>query len=147
MSWCKRRSICYYCKQPVESGKATVMTKVYRPGKWSYYNHYHIRCWVHQGIDYLRSHPYEPKSTPVQARGRPRLSLSASQKEQRLRLLKHRAVITLRKRAIIEKIAGLNEDNSHTADGMYKKLDKLDLKLEIIEQEIVLYGGVPRSWR
>lgn len=133
ISWTRKESTCKYCSKPIKLKSMSLTAKLWRKGfgalPWSKTMHFHIACWVQQGIDYLNLHPYVPRGN----RGRKRLEVDSPTRAARLKLQRKRADLIFR----IQK---------HIDNGDGWRVEKLALQVEGLREEMEKLGGVPESW-
>ena len=121
--WARRKAICKWCSEVITAGTPEVITKYWRPGKWSILTRYHAECWLKQGLDYLDKHPHISK----------RLAITDDQSKARLLLLRRWATCKCRlKKAIIV--------------SNHKAIERLVSSMHTIVEEIDKVGGVPATW-
>jgi hypothetical protein len=94
--------------------------------RWSYRMYWHPQCWLNEALQYLKQHPYVPKST-----GRPKLQLSDEALQARAKLLRHHARLVYQ----LKEAAG----NGTKTERIQNKLLELCVKIEPL-------GGIPKSW-
>jgi hypothetical protein len=90
-------------------------------------------CWLVKGLDDFNSRPY------VEKRGRKRLLLPIDVRAKRLGLLRKRA-------RIVQQIRTLMLDDDDIDNDSLNRCVKLGAQLESLKEEILPYGGVPKSW-
>ncbi len=148
-TWCKRKALCYYCKEHIEAGEPMLVQRFWSKGK-SYRAFYHLSkitesheiecCFVKQSMVYLNQHPYQTPNHP--GSGRPRLELSDEDREKRNRLLRRYGAIKWR--IMLLPIHGMPVE---LHDRFVERLKELHRQQSEIYKEIEVVGGIPRSWR
>jgi len=91
--------------------------------------YYHPKCWLEQGLDYLKMNPYIPY------RRKPKLELTPEQSQQRYKLLRRKASIEQRRR----RLDGNNPDR-------WLSEALLDVQITDLMIEIAPLGGIPDKW-
>lgn len=135
LTWCKRKTKCKYCPEPINPGEPVVVAKQWRKKAsqdarhWPFILRFHPNCWLENALAYLEKHPYVPK----RSMGRPKLDLSKDDKTKRLRMLRLRASIVYR-----QKVA------AH--EGRALRVLELEVRKQELIGEIEKCGGVPKSW-
>ena len=143
INWCQNQAKCKWCEQPIPVGTPMVTVFFWNKGDegkrgWNIKHYYHLRteeevagglpqCWCEQGLDWLKRNPYVSKRT-----GRKRIELTWEERQRRLRMLKRKASLEQRRRA-------LEEDDvlGHA---------HIDTKVAELMLEIAMVGGIPKSW-
>lgn len=136
MSWAQHRALCDWCSKPVNSGEEIIKVFFWNAGNPDgkrFYNikkYYHPDCWMEQGREYLRTHPYISSH-----KGKDRMEITDEQRAQRNKILKRKAALELRKRNI-------------TPDNPRAKVIEAGIDRQISELvvEIALLGGIPTKW-
>ena len=133
MTWCKKRTKCHYCPEPIEKGTPIVKCRTIKDSdgvKLTYFMYFHPKCWLENGYDYLRQNPYNPG-----LRGRKRLLLSKEDSEKRYRLLRQHSALRQRLRNITSKYPDyvLVEARIHA-------------RMAELMVQIASVGGIPPKW-
>lgn len=134
MRWCVKKSTCKWCDQPIDNGTPVVTVFFWNKGneesrKWNSKFSYHPQCWVDQGLDYLRSNPYQQQ---VRIR-KPNLP-----KEDR----RKRFLLVRRFNALVQKRANCNHS---FPDHILTDIDLTQRMIDIM-LEVATIGGVPKGW-
>ena len=124
ITWCKKRCRCYYCQEDIISGTPMVKVKIWRPGKWTFYQRHHPQCYLDQGIRRLERDGFP---------SRKRLLLSDEDSVIRNKILRRASKCrhSLRQAVKREDVIAVN-----------RLLDQFNA----LKVEIEPVGGVPKSW-
>lgn len=134
MTWCHRTAKCRWCEKPIEAGTPIVRVFFWHKGNpkertLNFTSYFHPKCWIEQGLDYLKRNPYTPYK-----RGR-KAEISDDQRRQRYLLLRRKAALEQRKRKL----------KSDFPDRVLVEA-RIDAQISQIMVEIAKVGGVPKSW-
>ena len=129
MAWCKRQATCKYCERLIEVTTPNVVCRSWKNGR-KYEMHFHPDCWINNGLDYLRQHPYV-----ITRQGRKRLPMDSEVATKRKELLKKHAMLVQQKKRV----------KARYPDNLIPLL-RLDAKIGKLVEEIEDYGGAPPSW-
>ena len=132
--WCRKKATCKWCEQPIEISMAMVKVFYWNKGedgnrKWNSQYCYHPQHYIEQGMDYLNRNPYIPH-----VRGR-KSKLSPEDRIKRLVLVKRFNRLCKRKDNI-----NLGYPDNALVEA------KLTKEMVEIMMDVVLVGGVPKSW-
>lgn len=138
MRWCHKEAQCKWCPEKIEEATPMVVVYFWNKGNeeqrgFNVQQCYHPQCWVEQGLDYLRLHPYVP-NTYQDKSGR---SLNLSPEDSRQRFLLTRRFNALYQRK--GKIKATGEQRERIEEGIIERMGA-------IATEMIKYGGVPKSW-
>lgn len=128
----RKRSDCYYCKKPVETGEYQVVCQWFMKVKsrfWEKKMLFHPQCWIDRAVAELET------KFIVETRGKERMQLSDDDRVKRVKILARRASMMQR---LSVKMGVKPVD--------FSKVDRLLDKMEGLKGEIELVGGVPKSW-
>ena len=133
ISWCNRTAKCEWCPTSIMAGKPMVVVFFWNKGSethkgFNVKKYYHPQCWIEQGLDYLGKNPYVPYIR------KKRLELTPEQSKRRYILLRRKAAIDQRRRAL--------ENNP---DRVILET-VLDIKIIELMMEIAKVGGIPKKW-
>lgn len=132
ISKAKKKRKCSYCPEEIVAGSYIVVATYTFSGKWKKMLAWHTQCWIQQGINAVDSKPVDDR------RGGNRLVISPEDKERRHKVLMRRTAVVQRIRAVMEIPA-----DAKSVD----KIIHLGEMLNSLEEEILLLGGVPKSWK
>jgi len=134
LTWCKKKSKCKHCQEPILAGTPVVRGKLWRKGdqakSWPMTFRWHPQCWLEQALAYLEKNPYIP---PKRSPGRPRIELSEEDKVKRRRLLVYRSSLCYYQRKAAK-------------EGNAFRVLELEVKKQELVDRIKEVGGVPKSW-
>lgn len=140
---CKKTVSCSYCLEDITTTEPMVAGKLWLRqsndgNRFTKQFRWHAKrtrdgqcCWLVEGLEYLSAHP------AIEHRGRKRLVLPAEIKERRLFILRQRA-------RLVQKLKLLVLDGVVNSD--LSRIMALGEKLESLRANMVLLGGVPKSW-
>ena len=133
ITWNRKVATCHYCDKPITVATPMVKAKWWRKksgsaAKWSYRMYWHPQCWLDEALQYLKQHPYVPRST-----GRPKLQLSEEVRQARAKLIRQRARLVYQLKETVENGSGAKTEH------ILNKLLELCMKIEPL-------GGIPKSW-
>ena len=139
--WARKQATCNWCNKKVERKEPEVVCKMWSKGdpnsrRLNFYRYYHPKCYLEQGMNYLRDHPFTDVNEG-QKKGRPFLELNVEKHEHRVKLLKRKASLDQRKR---------NLKAANLADFALKEA-LLDTEIYKLVLEIKDFGGVPEKWK
>lgn len=135
MTWAKRKAKCRYCGELVVKATPMVTGKLWRKGnpesrKINIRFYWHPQCWIKQGLDYLKEHPYYAGN-----RGRKKLNLTPEESKLRYKLLRKYAALRQR----ITKLASEYPDN-------VLPILRIEKQMAETAKEIKKVGGIPAKW-
>ena len=134
--WCKKQAECPECKQLILTASPTVVVFYWNKGQEGKRNynskkHYHPKCWMDKGLDWLMMHPYHAG----EQRG-PKVELSVEDRRKRQLLLRRYAVYQFRKRTVLL---------LPVEDRLLTEM-RLDGQIASIIMSISEVGGIPKKW-
>jgi len=135
MTWCKRKASCRYCEQPISKATPMVVGKIWRKGdnssrKFNIKLYWHPECWVKNGLDYLRMHPYSHGKHATK-----RLGLLPEELVERNKLLRRYGSAKSR----------LGKLTNSSGDVL--RVIRLETRMKSIMAEISQLGGIPKGWK
>jgi len=98
---------------------------------------YPVNCWMQEGLEYLKAHPYE------ETRGRKQLPLAKEQKEARLKILRQRARLVQKLKTLME---AYDQEEAHLSQEDLNYMIRVGSQIEELKERIEPLGGVPPSW-
>ena len=138
-----KTATCSDCGMPIKTGEPCVFGRIWttrsgegieKPTKWVKKLYWHVRreddgrcCWLEQGLIAMEKRGY------VERRGRKAIGLPEEDSLKRVAILRRRARAMQRLRFEVEQ---------HDID----KIIHLGEQLENLKHEILLVGGIPKSW-
>jgi len=131
----RKRANCFYCNREIETGTYQIVCQYFMPIKngkvWTKRMLFHSEpnCWLDRAIAELDSRPV------LETRGRNSNNLTDVAKEMRNKILRRRA-------SVIQRL-----EKEMYGEMRPVKLIHLTQMLDALRVEIVLYGGVPESWK
>lgn len=133
MTWCQHKAQCAHCPRTIKTGTPLVTVFFWNRGTeahkgWNIKKYYHPKCWIAQGLDYLKKNPYIPYIR------KKKLELTPEQSKQRYIILRRKAAIDQRKRRL--------EGSPNRIAGEAS----LDGKIAELMVEIAPIGGIPKKW-
>jgi len=143
---CRKTARCSYCLQDITIGEPVVRGRSWRKRsesegsirRWIMNFRWHGKrasdgqcCWLAQELDRLSTVTY------VETRGRKKIILPKEQRERRLHLLRKRARQVQRLKHLLMIPTGQRDIDD---------VIKIGMAMEEIKEEIVDFGGVPKSW-
>ena len=146
LSRCNKTVRCYYCLEDIVVGEPAVFGKLWQRKivdgvkhlKWTVNIRWHGKrlrdgqcCWLEQGLEKLAT------AVHVEHRGRKRILMSIEHRKSRLFILKKRA-------RLVQKLKALAEAGTDKWD--IDRVIEIGSQLEKLQEEIEPFGGVPRSW-
>ncbi len=136
MQWNRRIAECAYgCCKPIEVKQPVVIVFFWRRGDDDHaYNikkYYHPECWLAQGMDYLRVHPYQAEGE----RG-PKCKLTPEQHTKRGLILRQVGALKQRRKAVKEQEPARRS----------LLLARIDAAIAAKMLEIAEVGGIPKRW-
>lgn len=134
MTWCKRKTKCKWCPEPIETGQPMVRVFFWNKGnpetrRWNRTDFYHPDCWVKQGLDYLELNPFSAKRQGAL------VQLSKEDKRKRFLLIRRFHALRQRKRIV----------KAEFPDRLLME-SRIDKRMAEIVLEMLKVGGVPKSW-
>jgi hypothetical protein len=138
ISACRKTSKCHDCEQQIVNHDYMVVTKLWRgrgvegqPIRFPIVNHYHTTCWVARGIRAVEMKGH------VENRGRKLTPMSDECRTERVRIMRQRAAIVQRLRAM---------QTRGPAPNRLDRIAALGGKLCELRERIEAYGGAPKGW-
>ncbi len=137
MAWNRRIAECAYgCCKAIEVKQPVVIVFFWRRGdddhaRYNIKKYYHPECWLAQGLDYLRVHPYQAAGD----RG-PKRTLTPEQHKRRGLILRQVGAIKQRRKNIREQDVAKRT----------LLLARCDAAIASKMLEIAEVGGIPKRW-
>ncbi len=134
MNWCHRKATCKWCGFIIETAHPMVTVFFWNKGTdthkgFNVKQYYHPKCWIEQGLDYLKKNPYIPYVRHVPSK------LTPEQLKTRISLLRRKAALEQRRRNI----------KSEYPDRILVEA-RLEKHIAELMVEIIKVGGIPKKW-
>ena len=137
MTWCRKKSNCKWCEQPIEQATPVVTVFFWNKGndnnrRWNVKQFYHPECWIKQGLDYLSRNPFVSKQ-----KGRSGRKTTMCEEDRRKRFLLVRRFHALYQRR--------NNIDMNYPDNLITEANLTQQMVDLIVEATTL-GGVPKGW-